>query len=268
VSHLAFVSGVPLVLLLASGPAFGEQARVSQRGASAAPERSRLQIAVMEGALERVVEETVNRQLEVLMPAMLGFEGGSRARGFRLDGYGVFFDVDLPPLPRGVAWSLQVLQAGVDQSDIDQLRTVAAATSDPKTRMQLDQAIRRLESKIAPSGEVLGAGTNAGADARLVGTGRQGGASRPIQIDDPFRQYVANLEDALAEVVLDYGATIALGNDDWLTIAARESQARLLPAGPSEATISLRIKGSDLAGFKAGRLTREDARKRIEIKEF
>jgi hypothetical protein len=57
---------------------------------------------------------------------------------------------------------------------------------------------------------------------------------------------------------------------EWLTVAARDQDvSRLQPADPYDvSTILVRIKGADLAAFRAGQITREEARRRVELKEY
>ena len=61
--------------------------------------------------------------------------------------------------------------------------------------------------------------------------------------------------------MLDYGPPIPVGDDQWLTIAARDdNDSRLGGGDPYDvSTIVLRIRGADLAAFRAGKLTREEA---------
>jgi hypothetical protein len=72
--------------------------------------------------------------------------------------------------------------------------------------------------------------------------------------------------------MLDYSGPIGVGPDEWLTVAARDNEHRdrLMPGDASYdlMTIVLRVKGSDLASFRADRLTRDEARKRVEVREF
>jgi hypothetical protein len=53
-------------------------------------------------------------------------------------------------------------------------------------------------------------------------------------------------------------------------VAARDrGQAGIGSDDPFEmTTIQLRIKGADLQAFHAGRLTLDDARKRVDVKEY
>jgi hypothetical protein len=62
---------------------------------------------------------------------------------------------------------------------------------------------------------------------------------------------------------------MGIGPEEWLTVAARDNEERLAPGDLYEVlTIVLRIKGADLAAFRAERLTREEARNRVEVREF
>ena len=69
--------------------------------------------------------------------------------------------------------------------------------------------------------------------------------------------------------MLDFGGLLPLAADEWLTVAARDNQDVIIPGDIAEVvTVIMRVKGSDLAEFKAGRLTADDVRKRVEVREF
>ena len=52
---------------------------------------------------------------------------------------------------------------------------------------------------------------------------------------------------------------LSIGADEWLTVAARDSEGPPDPGQIDDAsTIVIRIKGSDLAAFHANKLTREE----------
>ena len=51
--------------------------------------------------------ETMVRQMKAAMPDAPMLTGMPEARGFRLDGYGVFFDVEVPALRLPVTWPLR-----------------------------------------------------------------------------------------------------------------------------------------------------------------
>ena len=64
-----------------------------------AQSKRRYQVRVMEGALVGAVTHgagQVSRQLQPVGQNLLFLSGAARARGFALDGYGLFFDVEIP----------------------------------------------------------------------------------------------------------------------------------------------------------------------------
>ena len=77
------------------------------------------------------------------------------------------------------------------------------------------------------------------------------------------------MKDALVDAMLDYSGPMNLQPDEWLTIAARDSEGPVVPGQLYEAmTIVLRVKGSDLAAYVSKQISRDDARKRVEVREF
>src|SRR5262249_18254517 len=68
---------------------------------------SRYQIGKIERLLEGAVEHgatVIRDRLLAIMPADMLLTENARARGFRLDGYGVFFDVEVPSLEGTLPW--------------------------------------------------------------------------------------------------------------------------------------------------------------------
>src|SRR5688500_7248927 len=69
--------------------------------------KARQRISTMEGVLERAVmngADNLLRQVETVMPDGAMLSGQPQVRGFRLENYGVFFDVEVPALRLSVAW--------------------------------------------------------------------------------------------------------------------------------------------------------------------
>ena len=64
-------------------------------------------------------------------------------------------------------------------------------------------------------------------------------------IDDPGLAYTNEVKAALVDAMLDYGAPIPIGDDQWLTIAARDdNDSRLGGGDPYDvSTIVLRSAG-------------------------
>jgi len=86
---------------------------------------------------------------------------------------------------------------------------------------------------------------------------------------NPDLAYEMEVREALVGAMLEYGSTLALGPDEYLTVAARDSENVVMPGDLSETvTVLLRIKGSDLYEYKSGHLSEADARRRIEVREF
>ena len=81
--------------------------------------------------------------------------GAARARGFRLDGYGVFFDVEVPALRRSVAWSFRVL----DQSAVSLTTVIAtsnAVTSSWQGRTAINLRLGFMLELFTAAGGLLG----------------------------------------------------------------------------------------------------------------
>jgi hypothetical protein len=245
--------------------------------ATADQKQSRYQIGVMERVLEGAVEHgaTVTRdRLQALLPAQMLISENARVRGFRLDGYGVFFDVEVPSLEGTLPWSFRTL----DQNDLGlesalkALQSHVEAAGDPNLR----QALERVELQVGPMTRVTRspARTVAGAVGTTASASVAAGAEAQPSIDpilnNPEEAYRGEVKQALMEAMLDHSGPLAIGPDEWLTIAARrnEDRARLAPADSDAQTIVIRASGVDLAAFRAGRISREDAVKRIEVRVF
>ena len=96
----------------------------------------------------------LNSQFRAVMPDMVVVAGDSNARGFHLDGYGVFFDVEVPVLRQSMMWSLRTMLDQDQQGASDalaSLRALAATTSGPD-RAVAEDAIRRPDLQLPPFG--------------------------------------------------------------------------------------------------------------------
>jgi hypothetical protein len=91
-------------------------------------------------------------------------------------------------------------------------------------------------------------------------------------LKDPNRAYTESVQRALIDAMIDYSAPMRLSGADWLTVAARDNEPRdtFAPQDPYEevVTILLRIKGADLVAYRAGKIDREETKRRVEIREF
>jgi hypothetical protein len=240
---------------------------------------SRYQIGQMERLLEGAVEHGVavtRDRLQALaqVPADLLISDNARARGFRLDGYGVFFDVVVPSFGATLTWSLQTL----DQNDLGLDSAMKALQGAVKASgdVGLEQAFRRVELQVNPGMLTRTAGTGSAtpvSDARnATGSASATTADSPSTstdpiLSDPSEAYRAEVIQALKDAMLDHSSSMAIGPTDWLTIAAKGNydRPRLAPADSDARTQIIRLRGSDLAEYLARRISREEALKRIEV---
>jgi hypothetical protein len=277
--------------LALAAPAFA-QARHVQLPKPDPQVEARYQLAIMADVLERAVQQgarLLSRQLPMSQMMLLG--GDARARGFRLDGFGIFFDVDVPAMRQSVVWSWRMLDltGGGAAGAIEELKAHLKTVTDPAQRKTLDQAIRQLELQLVPPGSVADS-IRADSAARegqatVVPMPRPQGAAPAGQPsgtqivvaappvageENPADIYTAAVKDALMDAMLRYSQSLALGADEWLVVAARDRGEPGVGADdPFDATtIQLRIKGADLQAFHAGRITAEEARARVEVKEY
>ncbi len=281
-----FISVAGLTLCVAAAPVAAQ--RVLPARAEADQKQSRYQIGQMERVLEGAVEHgaTMMRdRLQAVVPpaqAQLLIQENAHARGFRLDGYGVFFDVIVPSLDGSLTWTLQTL----DQNDLGLQSAFAVLKTriDP-TDIDMQQALKRLELQMGPAAL---AGLTAPAPQLPGGTGLRnvtGSAASvadqqapqpalpplvdPI-LDNPNEVWRAEVIQALIDAMLDYSSPLGIGADEWLTIAARrnEERPRLAPADSSAQSVVIRARGTDLAAFRAGQISREEVVKRVDRRVF
>jgi hypothetical protein len=249
----------------------------AQTAAPAAVARQqRYQIAqmerVLEGAVEHGVTVTRDRVQELAqVPADLLVSDNAHARGFRLEGYGFFFDVIVPSFETTLTWSLRTLDQndlGLD-SALRTLQTHINSSGDPN----LEQALKRVELQVNPgtlgrpaAAVVTGARTATGS---VASTGDTPAAADPI-LTDPSEAYRTEVMVALKDAMLAHSGALGIEKSEWLTIAAKgnDDRPRLAPADSDARTRIIRLSGADLADFLAGKLTREEALKRIEVIVF
>ena len=268
-------------LVVAIAASLSAQAPPSSARAEADARQSRYQVGQMERVIEGAVEHgvTVIRdrfQQLMQMPADQLVTDNAHARGFRLEGYGVFFDVTVPSFEMSsLVWSLRTL----DQNDLGLQRAVSALEEHVKQQgdASLEQALKRLELQVGPvalsrvaAPAVAGARSAVGSAATTTADAApQAPSSDPI-LADPNEAYRAEVIQAIKDAMLDHSSSLAIGAGEWLTIAARgnDDRPRLAPADSDARTRIIRLRGSDLAAFLARQITREDALQRIEVRLF
>jgi hypothetical protein len=263
----------------------------------------RRHIYTMEGALARAVAfgaQRLNREVRSVMPEMIALSGEPQARGVYLDGYGVFFDVGVPVLHQSMFWSLRSM-LGQDPRGLSEALNVlkkGAKEPDGPRRAATENAIARLELQIGPIPDQSDLGfPTVRSNSPAVGAALSGGEVRPqsagpsgsqdVQqtaqaqfldkkyLQDPNalnRAYTEAVQRAVIDAMIDFSLPMAIGPEEYLTVAARDNMQRdaLAPPDPFEeiVTIMYRIKGSDLAAYRAGQIDRDEVRKRVQVREF
>jgi hypothetical protein len=269
--------------------------RVRQAGVDA-----RYKVRIMEGVLEKSVQQAalrLNEQLQRVSPDLIQLTGAAHARGYRLEGYGLFFDVEVPAAMRQtMGWTARVMrqqQQGVAEA-LGSLKRLTADL-DPKERAEAERAMRQIElvvrplpraratdGPVAPPPPTTGAvGVAATADAGAVpapaaasadqspAAAAAPGGSDSLLWRSPDLAYEEQVREALIGAMLEWGALLPLGPDEWLTVAARDNQDVIMPGlAPDVVTIILRVKGSDLADRLAGRVPLDELRRRVQVREF
>jgi hypothetical protein len=237
--------------------------------------KQRQRISMMEGALDRAVSngaDNMLRQMRAVMADAPMLTGVPEVRGFKLDGYGIFFDVEVPALRLPVTWPLRYMFRDTRETRgiVEELRAMMAQ-SEPRQRDRLAQVVRQLEQQQQQQGP-----------SALRGTGRLGtapalqvvgaGATPPdtTAFDNPEEAYTREIKAALVDAMIEYSGPLPIGADEWLTVAARDNVPRdpLIPTDLADTTsVVFRVKGSDLSAFRAGRATLEETRKKVETRE-
>jgi len=280
-SFVLSVAGLALCAAVVPAAAQSVPARIE-----ADQKHARYQIGQMERVLEGAVEHgaTMMRdRLEAVVPpaqAQLLIQENAHARGFRLDGYGVFFDVIVPSLDGSLTWSLRTL----DQNDLglQSAFTVLKTRIDP-TDIDMQQALKRLELQMgpatlagltAPAPPLPGSAGARNATGSAAGVAEPQTAASPQAVDpileDPNEAYRGEVIRALIDAMLDHSSPLGIGAEEWLTVAARrgEDRPRLAPADSGAQSVVIRARGADLAAFRAGQISREEVVKRVDRRVF
>jgi len=259
------------------------------------PASRRDDVKVMEVVLTNAVKngaDMLARQMQIQEPGSIIVTGTARARGFVLDGYGMFFIVDVPMMKQSVVWSSQVL---LREQRRDFLRQYIANTPDSPSRRYAQQMLRSIDGPVptAPSVVAQGQGSRptpvsqqpdgSPAPAPVPASPTEGQPAQGIAaaqtvpealaaapaLRDPNEMYTEVVKGALIDAMLRYSGQLGIGPDEWLTVAAQDSEGPLTPGQLYDAsTIVLRVKGSDVAAFLANKLTRDEVLKKVEVREF
>ena len=226
-------TGIALAIIITAVLPAAAAAQPTTR-ASSDQQRRYDQIHVMEGTLTGAVSVAANqvaREIQSNTPGANFFTGNARAKGFTLEGYGAFFYVEIPALDLNLVLSLETRERNA------QRRSEGAG---PRRANQQESAA---------------------SDAKE--------ALSSVAAEDPGQKYRDAVKRCLVDAMLDHSKSMDLAPEEWLTVAARGSEAGLIPGEIYQlTTLVLRVKGSDLADFLAGRLSKDEARQKVDVRQF
>jgi hypothetical protein len=255
----------PVVAPVPVPPIEQEQAAPQQPAAAADTSERRDDIRTLEAVLTMAVKNGADKlalQMRASEPGSLFVTDTGRTRGFDLQGYGVFFDVDVPMMKQSV---LYVARQLTQQDTRAQLENYINTQPPSPARDYAIRELRRMQQQgmrqpgVASPTQIANPG---------VVTGQVENASAAPEAD-PNQLYTEAVKTSLIDAMLKYSVGLKLGADEWLTVAARDAGG---PPGPGQvdeaSTIVIRIKGADLTAFHAGKLTREEVLKKVEVKEL
>ncbi len=206
------------------------------------------QISLFEGTLVGAVNKAahvVAKDVQSHTSNANFFTGDASAKGFILDGYGVFVYVEIPTLDL-------TLSIMIDQLDKQQQQQQQQQQQRAEPGPVSNNPDGKVEPKVEPK-------------VSLPSTARD--ALQAVM--DTGQKYRNEVKLALTDAMLDFTKNLELKPDEWLSVAARGSDGALTPGQIYQlTTVVLRVKGSDLADYLAGRLTKEEARQKVEVRQF
>ena len=240
-------------------------------------ENRRQAVRMMEAILSSAVRggaEALAEQLGSGNPNMSFFTGTARSRGFILDGYGVFFHVEIPEMQSSLVMSVSTVQRDLAVSEtLDSLRRITASLPEGALKIQQEKALERLQLQVGPLPQVAEVPPPPGV-VRATDTAPSGAAlgaeAAPMPVlRDPGAVYREAIKDALIDAMLEHSRGMNIRPDEWLAVAAQRGDSLLAPNEiVTSSTLVLRIKGSDLAVYDADRTRKAEIRRRVEVREF
>ena len=276
---LRVMAGVAMGLV--AGPAAAQNAAESQererpqivrrQDQFRALDQLRYQISMMERVLEGAVEHgasVVRDRMQAIAPVQAMLLENARVRGYRLDGYGLFFDVDVPSMETTLFAALQTLdQNGLGlQSAVNTLKTYLQGQAANDAAVQ--QAFKRIELQLpalTPAPEVTTARPTAGT-AVASADRPSADATDPI-LNNPAEVFRAEVMQAVVDAMLDFSGPLGVASEEWLAVGVRRNEMRpRIGLETNAQTVIARVRGGDLTAFHAGQISRDDVSKRIEVR--
>jgi hypothetical protein len=260
-------SVVAMVALVSVGVA-AQDARSPQDGgnqsgeptrqvAAMSPDAMRKQISFFSGALRLAVqngaEAMTGKARQIVPQAALMLSGPPDVFGFPLENVGPVFEVRVPGMLPNLPWRAAMLGLGQPS----QVRKPVQPTSVPP----------RIEPTALTQANGVVVGGNPGTAPRSP--------APSLDVDftvmsDPDAAYTREVKNALIEAMLENSGGLRVAATESLTVVAHDSAQPdpLVPTSQSDFhTILFQIKGSDLFEYRDGKISQEDAKRRIKITE-
>lgn len=230
-----------MVALLLTAPAQAQttQAREPQVGPS------QKQVVIFEDILRRAVQNGAVEmwsKVRRVTPDLI-LSDVPEVNGFRITDSLTFFSVLVPSIRPSLAFQLEMIQRN-------------------------NEMVRRLQAQGRPAVPV----SNSPGQAQQVQT-----AAPPIApfidadlVGDPGAMYTQHVQEQLIGAMLDNSSALQIPSEGFLVVAARDNTPPD-PRNPTDRadsqTLTFSIKGSDLKAFQLGTISRDEARKRVMIRE-
>src|SRR3954471_52431 len=221
-----------IAIVIGTAPAAFAQAPQTEADQVKARQKISMMESVLESAVANGADSLMRAVRAVMPPDALVLTGAPSARGFRLEGYGLFFDVEVPAFRRTMAWSLRQM---VDENGlgaataVGQLKAYIATVQDPRQRANLDRALRRLELQVGPVGPIQqqDAGGRAVASTMsaqsVVAPAAAAPQVDPALVEDPNGAYTREVSVAIVDAMIENSGPLPVGDNEWLTVAARDN---------------------------------------------
>ena len=206
----------------------------------------------------RVGAELVGKELERYEPTgVTVLLGSPRARGFLVDGHGVFFDVEVPDMNQSVIWSVMVTQRDRQVGNaLESLATALRAMPEGAPMQQAQKALQTLSSTVerdartrrsspAGAGPGCGAVDPAGSAQALSGRRHRRRRRRDARLQ--------RANEPRSRRMADSGGARQRRRRSVRSRACRRST-----------TITVRVKGSDLAMYHSDPARRAEIREKVK----
>lgn len=226
------------------------------------------------------------RELKLSQPNSAFVTGTGRARGFILDGHGVFFAVDVPEMRQSFVWSQQIIELEAQRQNL--LRFLANTSPDDPRRRLAELDLRRIarmmndgpaeivitnpatNTQVARPGQVTATDVTPVSDSAMA-AGARAALAPPPQAPpprDPNELYTDSVKAALIDVMLKFSGPLRIRDQEWLTVAASDSEGPQTGSVQEMSRILISVRGSDLAAYQSGKLSLEEVLKKVEVREF